>query len=116
MSLTRDQILEADDLERQEVEVPEWGGSVWVRSMTGLERDKFETTLTNGKDKGVNLQNIRARLVGLCSVDDGGARLFTDDDVKLLGKKSAKALDRVFDVAQRLNGLRNEDVEELAEN
>lgn len=116
MSLTRDQILTADDLQRQEVDVPEWGGSVYVRAMTGLERDRFETSLTNGQDKGVNLQNIRARLVSLCAIDEEGARLFSDDDAKVLGQKSAKALDRVFDVAQRLNGLRDQDVEELAEN
>jgi len=116
MSLGRDDILGADDLPVQEVEVPEWGGVVNVRSMTGYERDQFETSLTNGKDKSVNLKNIRARLVCLTVVDDNGERLFTDADVDALGRKSAAALDRVFAEAQILNGLRDKDVEELAEN
>lgn len=37
-------------------------------------------------------------------------------DVKALGRKSALALNRVFEVAQRINGLTEEDMEELAGN
>jgi len=35
-------------------------------------------------------------------------------DVKALGEKSAAALERVFDVARKLSGLSEDDVEELA--
>jgi len=69
-----------------------------------------------GKNRQNNMANLRARLVALSVVDDKGTRIFTDDDVKALGKKSAKALDRVFSVAQRLNGIGESDVEELAGN
>ena len=33
-----------------------------------------------------------------------------------MGKKGAKALDRVFSVAQKINGISDGDVEELAKN
>ena len=33
-----------------------------------------------------------------------------------LGRKSAKALERVFDVAQRLNGMGADDIKEMAKN
>jgi hypothetical protein len=117
--LTTDQILKVDDLKSEIVEVPEWGGSVKIRTMTGTERDRFESSVSNdsrGKNKRINLENIRARLVALAMVDDDGERLFRDDQVKELGKKSAAALDRVFAVAQRLNGLSGTDVEELSGN
>ena len=119
MSLTKDQILKSDDLPREEVEVPEWGGSVWVRSMSGTERDAFETSMMeekNGKSKATNLRNIRARMAVLCCTDDKGERLFTHKDEGSVGMKSAAALDRIFTVAQKLNGMSNEDVEELAGN
>jgi len=118
MILDRDSILSADDMPRELVSVPEWGGDVYVRSMSGFERDAFEASLTVDKtsDKAVNMRNIRARLGALCMVGEDGQRLFSDKDVDALGRKSARALDRVFDVAQRLNGLRNEDVEEMAGN
>ena len=47
---------------------------------------------------------------------DDGALLFTAADVEQLGAKSALALDRVFDVAARLSGFRESDIEELEKN
>ncbi len=119
MSLSKDQILGADDLPREEVRVPEWGGSVWVRSMTGMERDAFESSMLeekDGKSRATNMRNIRARMAVLCCVDENGDRLFSHSDEKAVGGKSAAALERIFTVAQRLNGLTNDDVEELAGN
>ena len=115
--LTKDEILSAKDLHTETVYVPEWGGSVIVRTITGFERDQFEASITEGK-KGakVNLENLRARLVALSTVNEKGERIFTLADVKALGRKSASALDKVFAVAQRLSGLTSEDVEELAKN
>jgi len=114
--LTRDQILSADDLKRETVAVPEWGGDVIVRTMTGTERDAFEASLQGGKGGKLNLANIRARLVSRTAVDDAGARLFTEADIEAVGGKSAAALDRCFAVAQRLNGLSAKDVEDLGKN
>lgn len=116
--LTRDQILEAHDLGTEEVKVPEWGGSVLVKAMNGMERDKFEASMIEGRGKKqrTNFENMRARLVALAVVDDKGERLFSDADVAALGKKSAAALDRVFTVAQRLNGITAEDVDDLTKN
>ena len=113
--LSRDDILNANDLKTETVQVPEWGGEVNVRTMTGAERDAFESKIV-GKNGGVNMQNIRARLVSLTMVDENGDRIFSDDDVKELGRKSAAALDRVFTAAQGLNKISDEDVEELAKN
>lgn len=118
-TLTRDAILGVADLKTESIEVPEWGGLVTVRSLTGAERDAFEMSLLdrgNGKDGRANLANLRARLVVLTVVDAGGARLFSDDDAAAVGRKSAAALDRIFSVAQRLNGLSRRDVEDLAGN
>jgi hypothetical protein len=116
--LTRDAILQAQDLPRELVEVPQWGGSVYVRALTGAERDTFETSIVEqrGKSTKMNLKNIRAKLVALTVVDEEGNRIFSDSDASALGKKSAAALDKVFEVAQRLSGLRPEDVEELSKN
>jgi hypothetical protein len=116
--LNRDAILQAQDLPQERVSVPEWSGEVIVRGLTGAERDQFEQSIVEqrGKNTRMNLRNIRGKLVALCVVDEEGNRIFRDEDADALGKKSAAALDRVFSVAQRLSGLRNEDVEELAGN
>lgn len=115
--LSKDQILAAEDLVTEDVEVPEWGGTVRVRMMTGAERDSFEDSLTQTKGKNVktNLANLRARLVARTVVDEDGKRLFTDAEAGVLGQKSAAALDRVFEAARKLNGMTEKDVEELTE-
>lgn len=115
--LSRDDILSVEDIEVELVEVPEWGGSVFVKGMTGTERDRFETSIVQqrGKDAKINMENIRAKLAAETICDEDGVRLFSQKDIGELGKKSASALQRVFDVAQRLSGITESDVEELSE-
>ena len=118
MSL-RDEILSVDDLKREPIEIPEWpalAGKLFIRSMTGAERDAFESSLTNGDGKSRQLGNIRARLATLTLCDEAGQRIFDDKDAAALGKKSAAPLNRVFEASQRLNLLSNQDVEDLEKN
>jgi hypothetical protein len=116
--LSKDQIISADDRKTKEVPVPEWGGSVLIRSLTGRERDAFEasTVKTKGNKSEANYENFRARFVAECVVDEHGKKLFSNrSDVLMLGNKSVAALQRVFNAAQELNGMSEEDVEELTE-
>ena len=116
--LDRAAILAAPDITTEDVDIPEWGGTVRVRGLTASQRDQFESESLKGKGGNVsmNLLNIRARLVALSVVDDDNNPLFTDRDVHVLGGKSASAVDRIFDVATRLSGIGASDVEDLAKN
>ena len=118
MLLNREAILTANDIEKREVYIPEWGGSVYVRGMTGRERDQFEAGIVKqkGRNTEINMKNARAKLVVLCTVDENGKRIFGDADIALLADKSAKALDRIFSVAQELSGISKDDMEELTKN
>jgi len=112
--LNKEQILQAKDCVTETVSVPEWGGDVLVRTLTGQERDEYEFALLGMGKK--NFTNARARLAALTIVDEKGNRLFTDKDIHALGKKSGKSLQRIFNVAQRLNNVTDEDIEELEKN
>lgn len=116
--LKRDAILAAADLQFEDVQVPEWGGTVRVRGMTGEERDAWESALLEARsdDKKQNARNVRATLVSLTVVDENGQRLFAEADIPALGKKSVKALQRVYNVAQRLSRISPEDLKELEGN
>jgi len=118
MLLNKEQIKSVSDLETQDVEVPEWGGTVRLKSLTGAERDRFEASVVQGQGRNttVNMQNLRAKLVAQSAIGEDGKPLFTEDDVKWLGEKSAKALNRLFNAAQSLSGLSESDVKELAGN
>lgn len=116
--LTKDAILKADDIQREEVHVPEWGGIVLVRGLSGKERDLLEASMIKGKGKNasVNLENLRAKVVARSIVSEDNNRIFEDADIPALAQKSAAALNRVYEVAQRLSGISQEDVDELTKN
>lgn len=118
MLLSRDDILGAQDRKTEDVQVPEWGGTVRVRSLSGAERDAYEAGIVQVRGDGsrkFTLSNARARLVSLSVCGEDGERVFTDADIAKLGEKSAAALERVFDVALHLSGLSEGDIEEMAE-
>ena len=117
--LTRDEILQADDIGTEIVDVSEWwGGKVKVKGLSGKERDAFENSFVHrkGKNQTVKPENIRAKLCVLTIVDNEGKRVFRDIDAETLGKKSAAPIDKVFEVASRLSGMSEADVDEMVKN
>ena len=115
MSMTRDEILKAADLPTKAAEVPEWGATVCLGTMTGLQRDAWQeaNTLPGGKP---DIHNYQAKLLVQVIVDDAGERVFADDDAEALGAKNSNVLDRLYDIAARMNGLTDKDVEDAAKN
>ena len=115
--LTRAGILAYSDIAQEVVEVPEWGGFLYVRGLTGTERDSFEQSIMNSTAKGKErkIENLRAQLVVRAACNEDGTPIFNAGDVKNLGNKSAAALDRVYGAAAKLSGLSAEDAEELVE-
>jgi len=116
----RELIKAAPDIRSEEVTVEEWGITVLVKGMSGRQRDAFEASMMDRAGKGkpkLVLDDIRAKLV-VRSVytTDGKEPVFTDADVLWLTHKSAAALQKLFNVAQRLSGVTDDDVEELAKN
>jgi hypothetical protein len=117
--LSKADILAASDLASETVEVPEWGGAVIVRTMTGAQRDAYEATLMTRNDAGkleVNTDNMRAKLLLVTLVDEQGNALFTASDLDALSGKSSGAIERLAVVAQKLNGLNKGAVEDAAKN
>ena len=106
-------ILDAKDSKTEKIEVPEWGVTVNVTTMSGVDRDSFEGEMHALKG---GLDNLRSRLVVRCLCDDEGKRIFDDSDAVELGKKSGVVLCRLFDIARKLNPLSEDDVEKLAGN
>jgi hypothetical protein len=96
MALSRDDILGAPDAALVEVDVPEWGGAVYVRPLLASE----------GADLGDEIN--AARLLVLSCVDKKGAKLFTDDDLEALGAKSLAATNRVMAAVLSANGMSND--------
>ena len=86
-----------------------------MRELRGRERDEWEASLAvqRGKTMVPDVANMRAKLVARSVVGADGEPVFTQQDVAALGELSAAALDRVFEVASRLSGLSETDLEEM---
>jgi len=106
MALSKDQILGAVDFKYEEIEVPEWGGSVRLRGLSAAERDEFEASVGVTQD----LTNMRARLVVNCLIDEDGNRLFKNSEAKALGEKNATVMNRLFDKCRELSGMTDDDL------
>jgi hypothetical protein len=106
-SLDAAAILNADDRKTKTITVPEWGGDVIVRELTGDERDSYEAAMTVQKGDRLEPNPIgtRARLVVRSLVGEDGARLFADNQAGALGQKSGGVLDRLWDEIAALSGM-----------
>jgi hypothetical protein len=104
--LDRAAILAADDIKYEDIYVPEWGGTVRARSLTGTERDQYDAESYRAQQgKGEALADFRVRRVAKSLVDADGKRLFSDADLAVLGAKNGAVIDRLDDVVARLAGL-----------
>lgn len=116
--LSRQQIQQAKDLGTEEVLIPEWGGSVVVKQLNADERMTLQEAVTYVED-GVTKSDQRKMMIGLvivCTVDEKGDPLFSQDDAAWLQTKNANAVLRIFNVASRINGMGTEEVAAITEN
>ena len=114
--LSREQLLTKEKLDVTKIEF-EKGEGVYVRQMTGRERDTFEQSIISFDKKGNverKTQDFRAKLA-VCTVCDAeGDLLFKPEDAEMLSMNiSAARLEEIVKVAQKINGMSSEDVEEL---
>lgn len=101
------------------------GDYTFVRQMNGKERDTFEQSLVRKvRDKKGNItafeqntEDYRAKLCVCCMCDEAGKLLLGPLDYGQLGlSMSAKRLEEIATVAQRLNRLSEESKEEVIKN
>lgn len=130
VTLTRDMILgKPPKLEVVRVPVPELGhpdGVVFVRALTGRERDDWEVLIfeiaerenervkAGAKPDAYYLtRNRMARLASRTVCDEAGLLVFRPGDEAMLTTYPAAALCRIYEVARRLSLLEEQDVQEL---
>lgn len=121
--LTRKDLLKRDELTIEKVQLSK-DSFVYVRQMNGREKDNWEASLlsTVKKPDGSmepkqNLKDFRSKLA-ICTVcDENGVLLFKGTDVEELSTNmSAFKLDRIIEVANRLNKVSEKDKKELLKN
>lgn len=102
MSVTRDSILSAQTIKTEAVDVPEFGGTVYLRSMNTAERIAFFDTIDSETDTPTRMG---CKLIARCLTDASGARLLSDDDAPALEGMDALLIERLAGPANRVNGI-----------
>lgn len=122
--LDRKALLKKEDLKIEKVDLGN-GEFVYVRQMSAREKDQFEMSLMKPiyDDSGnlirmeQTLEDFRAKLAVNTVCDEKGNLILLPDDYVLLSKNiSAAKLEKIVNVAQRLNRITEKDKEELVKN
>ena len=122
--LDRAALLTKEELKVEKVEF-ENGDFVYVRQMTGRERDTFEQSLLkkNRDSKGTvisyeqSTEDFRAKLAVVTVCDENGKLVFNPLDYGILSiNMSAKRLEKIVNEAQKLNAISEEEKEALVKN
>lgn len=112
--LTLDEIFSADDLKVITVEIPEWPkkngqtGVIRLKTMTADEAIAFTKKAREDKEAAMIL------LVQRCAVlNDNATKMFKEEQIVMLRKKSIKVFNRLQNAALELNGFTEEKAKEV---
>jgi len=115
----RAMIAEVDDSDVQVEEVPEWGCTVGIQTLTARERLHLESYVLTSKDENdeTGRFNIafRLRLLAWSLVDPDTHELIfdnTDDALEVLNAKRGDVIERLAAISIEKNSISTEAIEE----
>lgn len=109
--MNRDEILAANHLKTETLDVPEFGGQVTIRELTAAKARELNSTLSGITDNGL----LPILWVIASVINEDGTPAFTKDDVGLFDNKSQAGIRRISNAAIRLNGM-DRDPDEIQKN
>lgn len=105
--LTKEMILAAEAHAREKVDVPEWGGHVYVTAVSAADWMEFQDAAVKEKESSGQVPTAPwvGRVLARTLVDEYGTRLFNDDEAAELMKKPLAIINRLYRAADKLNDL-----------
>jgi len=103
--LTAEDILAADDLTTKKIHVPEWGGTVIIRTLSAEGATAFGTYVSDPKNK----RKAMLYLVRNSLVNPDGSYVFTEKQAEAFSKKSVKVFGMLQKECLLLNGFADEE-------
>jgi hypothetical protein len=117
--LNRDDLLKKEKVKIVKVELDD-DNFVFVRQMSGRERDRWEASMLREGPGGKYqqaLDDFRAKLAAATLCDEEGNLLLRPGDIGTLSQNmSAASLDRIVTKAQEINRVSEQDKEALVKN
>lgn len=109
MALTREDILAAIAKRSKEVtpvEVPEWGGSVFIRRLSAADAERSGMTADDKSPEMIS------KVLAASLTDETGTVLFSATDMKALTEADLAVSARVFAECVKVNGLSSTELDE----
>lgn len=133
--LDRAAILAAQDLEFEDIDVPEWGGTVRVYALSVTQREELfllmidasESIRASSKRKDEDgelsikldisrLARSKAQVVIWCVADADGKRLFQQSDLDAIGLKSGDVIERLYNRVMAISGTNDLALGDISKN
>ena len=96
-------ILQAEDFVYDEVDCPEWGGAVRIRSLSGGQRVELRKAVDSGRN------DIDEMLCVMAIVDEDGNRVLHQNQMGALGKKNTAVITRIANRVLEISGMKDRD-------
>ena len=94
-------ILQAEDFVYDEVDCPEWGGTVRIRSLSGAQRVVLKKAIDAERD------DVDETLCVMAIVDEDGNRVLKREQIAELSKKNTAVITRIAIRVLEISGMRN---------
>ena len=109
--LTAEEILGLDDLDYKDIHIPEWKGTVRIRSLSALDALEYfrDVRIPAKKDDAMLLIIIKS------VVDVAGNRVFKPAQIDMLRKRNFRVFARLQDEILVLNGFNKDQKKQEAE-
>lgn len=103
--LTKASIMNAKDRPLTSVDVPIWGGHIYLKPLCLKERAAYEKKYfeADGTYKDSTDPNMFMELLSMMITNDRGVNLFTPKELKDLEMKNAGVMKELFEVALRVS-------------
>ena len=93
------------------ITIPEWGESIFVRSMSGVELDQY---ISENAGKSVDNTAVKIGLLMRTVCNDQGEPMFVKGDEERLNQVDGMVLNRLFNAARKLNPVNDDEVDAVA--
>ena len=113
--LDRDALMCADRLAVVDIDLPELGGTVRLREMSGADSEAYFDWIQQHRSTVGG--GIRAAALVFSAIDADGNRLLGVDDIDQINRTwPYRILDRLFDEHEKLNAVSKDDLESAEKN
>jgi hypothetical protein len=122
--LSKEAFLRHDSLRKELCELPEMGGSVWIRELSGKALLDYrarvgEMQAEAGENADVTPSQsleLMALLISLTVCNEDGNLMFTESEASQLAYGSISVLQRLSEKAMEVSGISKQVADEVADN